>query len=216
MDEEQLLITSARNGDLSAFNTLILQYQSLLFGVACRILSDEDAAADAVQNALISAFRHFASFHNGSLRSWLTRITINMCYDELRRNFRRPTRSFNVTLDDGQELDLLDSLPDSSPSTENLVQAAELERVVQSALRTLSPLFRTVVVLVDVEGYTYEQAADILRTPVGTVKSRLARARIQLRLALGNLDELQATPLWFNVGAGSYRSSDLEEYAIPV
>jgi RNA polymerase sigma-70 factor (ECF subfamily) len=205
MDEEQILLLSARNGDLDAFNALILQYQNLLFNVAFRILSDEDAAADAVQNALISAYQHFADFRNGSFRGWLMRITVNMCYDEIRRKSRHPSQSFEVNTGDGQEFDLLDWLPDPSSSTEYLVETSELERTIQSALQALPPLYRAVAILVDVEGYAYEEAADILGVPVGTVKSRLARARVQLRLLLGKMEELTVSPLWFTVRADSHQ-----------
>lgn len=205
MDDEQTLLLSAKSGDLNAFNGLILQYQNLLFNVAYRILSDEDAAADAVQNALISAYQHFADFRNGSFRGWLMRITVNMCYDEIRRRSRRPTQSFETVTADGQEFDLLDWLPNSSPSTEYLVETSELERTLQSALQTLPSLYRAVVVLVDVEGYAYEEAAQILGVPTGTIKSRLARARTQLRFRLGKMEELTVSPLWFTVRADSHQ-----------
>ncbi|MFZ5881405.1 MAG: RNA polymerase sigma factor [Chloroflexota bacterium] len=205
MDDEQTLLLSARNGDLDAFNELILRYQDLLFNLAFRVLADGDAAADAVQNALISAYLHFADFRNGSFRSWLMRITVNMCYDEIRRKSRRPTLPFERVTSDGQEFDLLDWLPNSSPSTEYLVETSELERTLQSALHALPPLYRAVAVLVDVEGHAYDEAACILGVPVGTIKSRLARARAHLRVLLGGEECHPSAPLWFNIQAEPYR-----------
>lgn len=84
-DDEKDLIQAAQRGDLNAFNALILRYQNLLFGIALRMLGDEDIASDAVQEALISAFSKFSTFRGGSLRSWLARVTVNACYDEMRR-----------------------------------------------------------------------------------------------------------------------------------
>ena len=88
-DEETDLIKAAQRGDLDAFNALILRYQNLLFGIALRMLNDEDIASDAVQEALISAFNKFRTFRGGSLRSWLARVTVNACYDEMRRKRRQ-------------------------------------------------------------------------------------------------------------------------------
>jgi RNA polymerase sigma-70 factor (ECF subfamily) len=85
---EKTLIRGAQRGDLEAFNLLILRYQNLLFGIALRLLNDEDAAADAVQEALISAFRRFDTFRGDSLRSWLARVVVNACYDEIRKKRR--------------------------------------------------------------------------------------------------------------------------------
>lgn len=205
MDDEQTLLLLARNGDLDAFNDLILRYQDLLFNLAFRILADGDSAADAVQNALIASYRHFANFRNGSFRSWLIRITVNMCYDEIRRRSRHPILPFEGLMRDGQEYDLLEWMPDHCPSTEQRVETSELERTIQTALQALPPLYRAAVVLVDVEGYAYDEAAHILGVPVGTVKSRLARARAQLRVLLGGEECQPSVPLWFNIQSEPYR-----------
>ena len=92
--DEQTLIHSAQRGDLEAFNQLVLLYQDFLFRVAMNILRDEDAAADATQQAFISAFRNLQTFRGDSLRSWLSRIVVNACYDELRRVSRCKNVSF--------------------------------------------------------------------------------------------------------------------------
>src|SRR5215207_8189976 len=99
LEEEKFLIQAAQRGDLNAFNELVLHYQNLLFGIALRMLGDEDIASDAVQEALISAFSKFNTFRGGSLKSWLARVTINACYDEMRRKRRQremPMEQFNT------------------------------------------------------------------------------------------------------------------------
>ena len=125
--DEHSLIRAAQKGDLDAFNALVLTYQDHLFGIALRVTTDEDAAADAVQEALISAFRHIAAFRGGCFRSWLARITVNACYDELRRKSRRPSQPLERIACDGQEIDLNDWLYDPAPGTEYQVETSELD-----------------------------------------------------------------------------------------
>ena len=202
---EDLLIQSAQRGDLDAFNQLILRYQNLLFSIALRILADEDAASDALQDALISAFRKLNMFRGGSLRSWLARIVINSCYDELRRKRRQPTLPFELLDADGEEIEPDYWLPDSSVGLEEQYESTELERAVQKCLSSLPPDYRAVFVLVDVECMSYEEAAEAVHVPIGTVKSRLARARMQMRKALQSFGDLlpiayrMGTPLSMNV-----------------
>ncbi len=202
--EERALIESAQRGDLNTFNELVLKYQDLLYGIALRILSDEDAAADTVQEAFLSAFRNLSSFHGGAFKSWLARITVNACYDELRRQRRRPTQSLDLIGEDGQEIDSNDWLADPALSVETQFEYGELGHALQRALQFLPEHYRVAAVLVDVEGFSYEDAAQILRVPVGTVKSRLARARSQLRSALGNVDELLPVAYRFDLPVRSY------------
>ena len=196
--EERGLIESAQRGDLDAFNQLVLKYQDLLFRIATRMLGDDDAAADAVQEAFLSAFRNIASFKGGELRGWLARITVNACYDELRRERRRPAGSLNLVDEDGEEIDTNDWLADSALPIETQFEYAELEKTIKRTLQSLPEHYRMIALLVDVEGLSYEEAAQILKIPVGTVKSRLARARLQLRSALGNLNELAPAAIPFD------------------
>src|SRR3970040_744880 len=102
---EQALIQDAQAGNLDAFNALILHYQDSVFNTALRILSDEDLAADASQEAFISAFRSINSFRGGSFKAWLMRTVTNACYDELRRRKRRPTTPLEPDTEDGDEMD---------------------------------------------------------------------------------------------------------------
>jgi len=182
--DEQVLISSAKQGDLDAFNQLVLRYQNFLFGIALSMLRDEDAAADATQEAFINAFRKLNTFRDGSLRSWFARITINTCYDQMRRDYRHPATSLEYVNAEGMEFDESDWFLDPAPGPAEHFEKMELEEAIQHCLGTLPPAYRIMLVLVDVEGLSYEEAGSIANVPVGTVKSRLARARLQMRQAL--------------------------------
>lgn len=187
---EKKLIRAAQRGDLEAFNLLILRYQNLLFGIALRLLNDEDVAADAVQEALISAFRRFNTFRGDSLRSWLARVVVNACYDEMRKKRRQhsvPLELFNA---EGEEIETSYWLVDPQADPEVQYEAGELESAIQDSLDKLPPIYRLMLVLVDVEGLSYEEAASAAGIPVGTVKSRLARARMQMQRSLQMAGEL--------------------------
>jgi RNA polymerase sigma-70 factor (ECF subfamily) len=191
---EKTLIRAAQRGDLEAFNLLILRYQNLLFGIALRLLNDEDAAADAVQEALISAFRRFDTFRGDSLRSWLARVVVNACYDEIRKKRRQhsvPLEQFNA---EGDEIETSYWLVDPQADPEVQYESSELENAIQKSLNKLPAIYRLVLVLVDVEGLSYEEAASAAGVPVGTVKSRLARARLQMQKSLQTAGELLPAP----------------------
>ncbi|MGE5249656.1 MAG: RNA polymerase sigma factor [Bacteroidota bacterium] len=182
--DENSLIHAARGGDLEAFNQIVLAHQNFLYRTALNILGDEDAADDATQEALISAFRNFRSFRGASLRAWLTRVVINSCYDELRRRRRHPTLPIEQHDELDQEMDAAPWLADPSRLPQEQVEARELERAIRRGLDSLPPQYRFAAVLVDVQGLSYDEAAEALGIPVGTVKSRVARARLGLRTAL--------------------------------
>jgi RNA polymerase sigma factor (sigma-70 family) len=187
---EPILIQAAQRGDLEAFNHLVLRYQNLLFGIALRLLNDEDVAADAVQEALISAFRRFHTFRGDSLRSWLARVVVNACYDEMRRKRRQhsmPLEQYNA---EGDEIETSYWLVDQTADPELQFESSELESAIQSSLHKLPEIYRLMLVLVDIEGLSYEEAAAAAQIPVGTVKSRLARARLQMQRSLQAAGEL--------------------------
>ena len=188
--DEPALITSAQRGDLDSFNTLVLHYQDMVFNTALRILGDEDQAADASQEAFISAFRAIKSYRGGSFKAWLLRTVTNACYDELRRQKRRPTTPLEPETDDGEDVESPHWLADSSASPEEQLDQAELEHAIQHCLDALPADFRTVVVMADIEGLDYTEVAAAVRAPLGTVKSRLARARLRLRECLQGFREL--------------------------
>ena len=187
---EKTLIQAAQRGDLEAFNLLVLRYQNLLFGVALRLLNDEDVAADAVQEAMISAFRRFHTFRGDSLRSWLARVVVNACYDEMRRKRRQHSVPLELLNSEGEEIETSYWLVDPQADPELQYESSELERVIQASLDKLPPIYRLMLVLVDIEGLSYEEAASAAGVPVGTVKSRLARARLQMQRSLQSAGEL--------------------------
>lgn len=199
---ETTLIESAQQGDLEAFNQLVLKYQSMLYRIALRILNDEGAADDATQNAMIQAFRNIRSFRGGSFRSWLARVTVNASYDEMRRWRRQPALSFEQVNQEGDEVESLPWMMDHSAGPEERHDALELNEALQNCVKLLTPEYRLVVVLVDVEGMSYEEVARIAEIPVGTVKSRLARARMQLRKSLQGYRNL--LPAAYQVGVPAF------------
>ena len=188
--EEQTLIRSAQRGDLEAFNQVILLYQDFLFRVAVNILGDEDSAADATQQAFLSAFRNLQTFRGGSLRSWLSRIVVNASYDELRRVSRSKNVPLQIYNEDDEEMESAAWLADTRPSPEEQVETSDLMDAIQNSLQALPEHYRLVVLLVDVEGLSYEEAANALNVPTGTIKSRLARARNSLRMSLQRYPDL--------------------------
>jgi RNA polymerase sigma-70 factor, ECF subfamily len=189
--DEIALVNEALKGELDAFNRLVLAYQDLAFNVAYRILGEEDLAEDATQNAFISAYKNLRAFRGGSFKAWVLRMVTNSCYDELRRKQRHPTTPLDPATDDGEEgMDSRDWLASDDPTPEVTMEQAEVEHAIQHCLEHLTPDFRTVVVLVDIQGMDYDEVAKSIDSPLGTVKSRLARARLNLRDCLRGFEEL--------------------------
>jgi RNA polymerase sigma-70 factor (ECF subfamily) len=181
---EALLINSAQHGDMDAFNELALYYQDLLYRISLRITREECTAQDAVQEAMIHAFRHIKSFRGGNFKSWLARVTVNASYDELRRGRRHNGIPLELYTNGGDEVESPDWMRDSGAGPEERAEASELLGTLHECIRTLIPDYRLMVILVDMEGMSYEEAAHVAHVPVGTVKSRLARARMQIRHSL--------------------------------
>jgi RNA polymerase sigma-70 factor, ECF subfamily len=198
MDETQLVL-AAQKGDLDAFNRLVLTYQEVAFNVAYRILSDEAASDDATQNAFLSAYRNLNSYRGGSFRAWLLRIVTNACYDELRRRKRRPTTPLEpMDNDSEEEIESPSWLADDGPGPEEHFERRELDRAVQTCLEGLPDEFRVVVVMIDIQGFDYEEVSQVIGKPLGTIKSRLARARLKVRNCLQGVWEL--LPVEFRLG----------------
>lgn len=189
MDETELIQT-AQEGDLTSFNRLVLQYQDMAFNVAYRIMGDSPSAEDATQTAFISAYQKINSFRGGSFKSWILRIVTNACYDELRRQKRRPTTPLEPLNEDDEEFDSPYWIADPGESPEDSAMRGELSDAIQSCLDGLNENFRTIIVLVDIQGMDYAEASDIVKKPLGTIKSRLARARLQMRDCLQGFREL--------------------------
>jgi len=181
---ENSLIKSAQHGDMEAFNTLILEYQDMLYRIALRIVHDECVAEDALQEAMIHAFRHIKSFRGGNFKSWLARVTVNASYDELRRGKRHNGIPLELFTNEGEEVESPDWMRDPATGPEERAEQSELRSALHQCIKSLVPDYRLMVILVDMEGMSYEEAALVAHVPVGTVKSRLARARMQIRKSL--------------------------------
>jgi len=181
--DEPALILDAQRGDLNAFNRLVLDYQTSVYNLACRIMGESDSAADATQEAFISAYKNLRSYRGGSFKAWLMRIVTNACYDELRRRKRRPVTSLEAlsVVDEGPDAEAEAALIAKDESPEDRVQRRELAREIQNCLNHLPEEMRVVVVMSDVMGMDYAAIAESVGTALGTVKSRLSRARTRLR-----------------------------------
>ena len=184
------MIQAARDGDLDSFNRLVLAYQDLVYNQAFRMVGEEESADDATQNTFISAYNHLASFRGGSFKAWLLRIVTNACYDELRRRKRRPTVPLEPLDDAGEELESASWMVDPKDRPEEQVEQSELQRAIQHCLDNLPGDFRSAVIMVDIQGLDYFEAAQAIGKPIGTIKSRLARARLRLRDCLNGFAEL--------------------------
>jgi RNA polymerase sigma factor (sigma-70 family) len=188
--DEQALIQEALQGELNAFNTLVLHYQNMAYNVAYRIMGEHGAADDAAQEAFISAYQKLDQYRGGSFKAWLLRIVTNACYDELRRRQRQPVTPLKPETQEGEIIENPYWLEDDNPSPEEHSEESELQTAIQHCINGLDPKFRVVLVLVDVQGLDYETAAEAAGTPLGTVKSRLARARERVQDCLQDFREL--------------------------
>ena len=168
LDDDVTLLRRHVDGDHEAFGELVRRHRERLWAVALRTLGDPEDAADALQDALINAFRRAGSFRaESAVTTWLHRIVVNACLDRIRHAAARPVTSLS------EEVSPPSAVPDPGAQT---VLRLDLE----AALATLPDEQRVPLVLVDVEGYAVAEVAELLAVPVGTVKSRCARARARL------------------------------------
>ena len=185
--DEPALIARAQGGDLSAFDALVLRHQQTVYAVALRMLNNADDAQEVAQDAFVRAYRGIGTFRQeAKLSTWLVSITMNLCRNR-RRWWARRRKVIVASLDDpietgegtvGQEV------ADPAPGPVEMAQRRELQQQVAQTLQLLEEPFRSVIVLRDIHGYSYEEIAQMLRCRVGTVKSRINRARLQLKALL--------------------------------
>ncbi len=187
MDEAQT-IKEAQQGSIAAFNQLVMAYQGTAYNVAYRVVGDGDAAADACQDAFLKAYKALGQYRGGSFKSWLMRIVTNTCYDQIRYKSRRPANSLE-DMTENPEADRT-KLVNGSERPEERVLRGELQDLLQLAISQLPEDQRIVLVLNDVQGFSYQEIADVIDQPLGTVKSRLSRARRKLRDFLLEQQEL--------------------------
>ena len=183
--EDAQLVRLTREGDLSAFNAIVERYQSHVFNLSARILGNRTTAEDATQDTFISAYRAIGKFRGGSLRAWLLRIASNQSYDILRAAKRRPAQSLDESLENPSF-----QVRSGDETPEQAAVRNELGDGIQRAIMTLPEDQRTVLVLIDVQGLSYDEAAQAAGTSIGTVKSRLSRARSRIRDHLRGRREL--------------------------
>lgn len=178
-------MAQAATGDLDAFNEIVLAYQDFLFALVVRMLGDREAAADAVQEAFLNAFRNVRSYHGGAVRGWLARIALNAATDVLRRRKRRPSEPYPEWEDDAWQ-------PPAGPSSdpEHEVMRRARGRALTTALLRITEDQRRAIILYDVEGFDYPEIAGMTGVSLGTVKSRIHRGRLALRDCLTGQMEL--------------------------
>jgi len=180
-------VARASGGDIRAFDALMLRHETRIFNLCLWILGDRDEAADATQDAFIRAFRHLKKFRGDcAFSSWVSRIAINVARDALKKKRQRPRDFSSLEWQDGSEFDP----PDPARAAPDEVARHERQRAVRCALAKVPENYRTTLILFDLQGRSYEECADVLQVPIGTIKSRLSRARAALRDALGAEREL--------------------------
>lgn len=183
-EAERDLIKRSQQGDVGAFETLIKTHQVVAYNVALRILGNPEDAKDAAQEALIKVFKSIKSFKvESQFSTWLYRIVVNTCNDYLRKENRRSHLSLDQRIE-AKEGDLGREVSDDSMAPETVIEKSQLKERVQHAIQALPEQQRTVVVLRDIEGMSYEVIASMLDLPVGTVKSRINRGREALKQLL--------------------------------
>lgn len=185
--DDESLVRDAQAGNLASFNRLVEKYQTPLYNVVLRYVSDRQLAEDVTQEAFVSAWRAVRTFKGGSFRAWLFRIAINEARDLHRRSSRRLATSLDDLLEQGAVPGLEE---DRGCGPEEAALRDATLRAVERCIQQLPEEQRVVVVLSDVQGLSYDEVADALALPLGTVKSRLFRARVSLRkllLATGEL-----------------------------
>ena len=180
-----ILLERARSGDLAAFNDLVMAYQDQLFALVVRMVPDRDQASDVTQEAFFSAYRNLGGFRGGSVKSWLNRIAVNAAMDTQRARKRRPVQPYPELEDESWQ-------PPANEDADPVTTALTTERthVLNAALATITDDQRTAIVLFDVEGYDYQEIADMTGVSLGTVKSRIHRGRLALRDRLADRMDL--------------------------
>jgi RNA polymerase sigma-70 factor (ECF subfamily) len=187
MDEIRI-IKEAQKGSLAAFNQLIMAYQGTAYNVAYRVIGNSEAAADACQDAFLKAYRAIQQYQGGSFKGWLLRIVTNTCYDHIRYKSRRPATSLEDLTENPD--DHAETLISEEERPEDQVLRGELNDLIQLGINQLPEDQRIVLVLSDVQGLAYQEIAEIIDQPLGTIKSRLSRGRQRLRDFLLTQQEL--------------------------
>lgn len=184
-NEADDLIAGFKRGDKSAFETIILEYQDRIYSLCLYMLGNKHDAEDAAQDTFIKAHQGLNNFRpEAALYTWLYRIAMNTCIDHKRRPF---FESIFRRSDTGEEMVI--NLPSELPSPEKEYESRQIQVALQKALGKLSPILRAVIVLKEIEGLSYEEMANTLDVSIGTIKSRISRARDELKILLKDFTE---------------------------
>ena len=194
-EQEAAIVRKVLGGDANAFETLVLEYEKNVYNIALRMTGNSEDAADMTQEAFIKAYNSLQAFRGDSKFSvWLYRIVSNVCLDFLRSKNRRPTVSLSVEDDDGEDTQL--DVADESQSPELLLDRKLTRESVRRGLDSLPPDYRQILLLREIQGLSYDEIAQALSLEVGTVKSRIFRARKRLCTFLiddGNISDFSSS-----------------------
>lgn len=191
--QEADLVRRVQTGDDGAFDRLVELCSAQVYSLAYRLIGNNEDAQDLAQEAFVRVYQAIPRFrHDATFSTWLYRIVVNVCHDELARRRRRPSTMTELSGDDETSTQILDTMSAGGETPETLLLRRERQRALQHALLQLPEAYRMVVLLHDVQGLAYQEIAEVLHTGVGTVKSRLHRARLMLREKISNERELFA------------------------
>jgi RNA polymerase sigma-70 factor, ECF subfamily len=190
---DELLVERAKRGDVAAFEQLISQYERKVYTIAYRLTGNYEDASDVAQEAFIRAYSSIPEFRgDSSFATWLFRIVNNACLDELRKRKRQWVTSLDERLELGDgEVDRQVAVANAEEGPEQVLERIELQRTVQESIKSLDEEYRVVILMRDIQGYSYNEIAASLGINLGTVKSRLNRARQALKEMFGTLELLE-------------------------
>ncbi len=201
---EDALVAKARSGNVAAFEQLVLAYEKKVYNLAFRMMGNSEDASDVVQETFLRAFSSLRSFRgDSSFSTWVYRIVSNICLDELRKRSRQRVSSLDEPVE-GQDGEMIRQVADPSPGPEDALQRTETREQIQRGIASLQEDHRVIVVLRDVQGLSYEEIAQVLGLSLGTVKSRLNRARLALKKRL-EATELLIPPIVESTERGAGR-----------
>lgn len=191
-NNERWLIEESRKGNVDAFEELIKGYKKSAYNIALRVMRNAEDAEDASQEALIKIFKNISSFNmESTFKVWMYRVVVNTCIDFKRRK-NVNALSIDETLDLGSGREIQREIPDESNNPDALIERNYNTQLVNDAINMLEDDFKTIIILRDIKGFTYDEISQILSCNLGTVKSRLSRARKRLKELLENEMKVQS------------------------
>lgn len=179
---ERELIALCQKGDVEAFEKLVLKYEKQIYTIAYRFMGNHEDACDLAQEALVKAYKYISQFRGeASIKTWLYHIVANVCRDELRKRKRQTTVSLDSPIVNDEGGELLRQTEDWTYAPELIYENKELQELIQKALDHLTPEYKEVLIMREIMGFTYDEIAKELDCSLGTVKSRISRARKAMR-----------------------------------